>query len=155
MGSFQSQESGWSEHRCCIGYRHDIEEGAFKIVPIIRLPTLTNDSYEIKIEGKQLIVTKHSKKEAVFSIELDHLRIPNGEEDDPFAGDDNAEIKIETRFVEVGSGTEELTFDWIVKPFRSNQPRAEQDGAGQPATAPKLKPEGENRAKSESEERSQ
>jgi hypothetical protein len=34
-------------------------------------------------------------------------------------------IKLTTKFVEIGSGTEELDFDWIVKPF--------EDGASVPA----------------------
>ena len=152
-GSFQSQESGWSEHRCYIGYRHEPGEGAFKIVPIIHLPTLTNESYEITIEGKQLIVTKSSKKEEVFRIELERLRVPKEKDHDPFADGDTAEIKIDTKFVKVGSGTEELSFDWIVRPLSSEQTGAEQDGAGPPANPPESKPEGKEKPKHESKVR--
>jgi hypothetical protein len=133
-GSFQSQDSGWSEHRCYIGYRHELEAGSFKIVPIIHLPTLTNNSYKITIEGKQLIVAKRLKEEEVFRIELERLNVPREADPDPFADDDKAEIKIHTKFVEITSGTEELSFDWIRTPFSSKQEEAQQDGGGQPAT---------------------
>lgn len=119
--SFQSQDSGWSEHRCYIGYRQELEAGSFKIVPIIHLPTLTNDSYKITIEGKQIIVAKRLKNEEIFRIELERLDVPRVPELDPFADDENAEIKIHTKFVEITSGTEELSFDWITAPFGVKQ----------------------------------
>jgi len=125
-GSFQRQDSGWSEHRCYIGYRRDLEAGSFKIVPIIHLPTLTNDSYEIKIEGNQLIVAKRLKDEEVFRIDLERLNVPIEPDPDPFADDDKAEIKIHTKFVEITSGTEVLSFDWIKAPFGSKQQEAQQ-----------------------------
>jgi hypothetical protein len=125
-GSFQSQDSGWSEHRCYIGYRQAIEAGKFKIVPIIHLPTLTNDSYKITIEGKQLIVSKRLKEEEVIRIELEHLNVPKVPDSDPFADDNKADIKIHTKFVEITSGTEELSFDWITTPF-SGKKEAQQD----------------------------
>ena len=61
------------------------------------------------------------------------------QEHDPFSEAANQEpiedaktkIKIKTLFVSVGSGTEELNFDWIVAPF---QPTTEQAAHGQPAT---------------------
>lgn len=75
-GSFRSQDSGWREHRCYVGYRKDGEDGDFEIVPILRLPPLANDSYKIVIEGKQLIVTRRKKSEEVVRIEVAHLHIP-------------------------------------------------------------------------------
>jgi len=48
------------------------------------------------------------------------------QEHDPFSGatyqepigDTQTKIRIKTSFVSVGSGTEELNFDWIVAPFQ-------------------------------------
>ena len=47
----------------------------------------------------------------------------NGDAMDP--PPDETPIKLTTKFVEIGSGTEELDFDWIVNPF--------EDGASVPA----------------------
>ena len=75
-GAFSSQDSGWREHRCYIGYRVNGEDGGFEIIPILRLPPLTNDSYAITIDGKQMVVTRRTASQEVVRIEVAHLRIP-------------------------------------------------------------------------------
>ncbi len=131
-GDHQYQPGGWSEHWCCVGYRQDLEGGGSKIVPIIHLPALTNDSYEIAVEGRQLIVSSRMRKEELFRIGLDHIRVPKVQEDDPFSK--TSGIRIDTKSVEAGSGDEELSFDWIVPQLSSKETEADQAGAGNPAT---------------------
>jgi hypothetical protein len=75
-GTHKHQRSGWSEHRCYIGYRKELKGGSFNIVPMIHLPTLTNSRYEIKIKGEQLVIAKGSPSVEVMRIELVHLHIP-------------------------------------------------------------------------------
>lgn len=78
-GSFQSQVSGWSEHRCSIGYQEATGPQSTRVVPIIKLATLTNDSYVIKIEEEELIVSKKASGKEVMRINVKHLKIPENQ----------------------------------------------------------------------------
>ena len=79
-GSFKSQDSGWSEHNCCIGYQEATGPQSTRVVPIIKLASLTNDSYVIKIEREELIVSMRASGKEVMRIDITHLRIPEDQE---------------------------------------------------------------------------
>ena len=72
-----------------------------------------------------------------------------------YADSSNTPPKIEPKFVQVGGGTKELSFDWIESDSGLESTTAEQGGADQPATAPESKSESEEKPKPESEGRSQ
>ena len=85
-GSFKSQDSGWSEHNCYIGYQEATGPQSTRVVPIIKLAALTNDSYVIKIEGDELIVSKRASGKEVMRIDITHLRIPADQAEQAGAG---------------------------------------------------------------------
>jgi hypothetical protein len=62
--------------------------------------------------------------------------------------------KIEAKFIQVGGGTEELSFDWIESASTIESTEAEQAGAGQPATRPQSNSEGSDKLQPEAEGRS-
>jgi hypothetical protein len=75
-GNFKRQDSGWSEHDCYIGYQKATGPRSTKVVPIIKLATLTNDSYLIKVEKEVLVVSKKSSNEELMRIDIKLLKIP-------------------------------------------------------------------------------
>jgi hypothetical protein len=63
-------------------------------------------------------------------------------------------IVVQTKFVEISSGTEDLGFDWLLESSASIPKMAEQAGTEQPATRPLSKSEGSDNPQPESEGRS-
>lgn len=49
------------------------------------------------------------------------------------AGRDQTQVKIKTKFVAFGSGTEELSFDWIVSPVQTTTEQAAPSDSGKPS----------------------
>lgn len=75
--SFSEQpETGWSEHKCYIGYpREGDKDGKRirKIEPILILPAIENDSYEISVESGVLKVTTTKSKRIVVTLNLANI----------------------------------------------------------------------------------
>ncbi len=99
-------------------------------MPIVSLPLLRNDTYKIIVEGQVVVVLSVRHDKEILRLDKKHLRIPDNADKD---------MKIVPLFYEIGSGTEELDFDWIIEPGQLEPEKAEQDGAGQAPTAPESK----------------
>jgi hypothetical protein len=74
--SFHTRPEGgqWSQTSFTIGYK--IKNGntdQMKIVPILTLPALKNDSYEIKVDKGILRITEKRSQKLVLSMHIDNL----------------------------------------------------------------------------------
>ena len=69
-------ETGWTEHRCYIGFlREGVNNGKEyrQIVPVLILPPLDNDTYTIIVTSGELNVTTTKSKRSVVSINLANI----------------------------------------------------------------------------------
>mgnify|MGYP005846982985 CR=1 FL=1 len=64
------RKSGWSQHFCSIGYKRTGENDTMIFIPIITLPSLENDHYEVKFSNGNLKVVRKSAKEELAVLHL-------------------------------------------------------------------------------------
>ena len=69
------EKSKWSIHSCEIGYEREAVNGT-TFLPVLILPSLVNDRYEVKFIDGRLVVTKFRTHEQVVTLNLDGI-IPN------------------------------------------------------------------------------
>lgn len=77
-------------------------------VPVLILPHIDGDSYVVRAEDDLIIVTKNQGKNEVLRLNRNTFTIPA-----------NALRNHKFKFIEIGSGNRELTFDWIIAPSNS------------------------------------
>ena len=65
--------SGWSEHKCSIGYRREDDEGTIQFIPVMNLAPLVGDKYAVECIDGQVAITTEKGERRIAELHLEAI----------------------------------------------------------------------------------